>query len=149
MSDSVDIRRVVVSGLAAGGAFLATTWADSKLSSHPFNDLKLIGQMFTTKTPLWKVLGTAGHFGFSIVVALLYARYFYKRLPGPPWLRGITFLQIENTLLYPVGPIVDRIHAGMRAGDLPPMLNWKTFKGQVLRHVAFGAVLGATYRDED
>src|SRR5687767_9033156 len=116
MSDKVNVKRVAVSGLAAGLAYLATTWADSKLSSHPFNDLKLIGQMFTTKPPLWIVLGTAGHFGFSLLVALVYARYFYKRLPGPLVLKGVTFLQIENTLLYPAAIIVDRVHAGIHAG---------------------------------
>jgi hypothetical protein len=34
----------------------------------------------------------------------------------------------------------------MRRGQLPPLLNWKTFWGQMLRHVAFGAVLGLLYK---
>ena len=120
--------------MAAGSAYLAATWADSKLSSHPFNDLKLIGQMVTTRSPWWQMQGLAGHYCFSVVMALLYARYGRAVLPGSGWLRGVLFLMLENTVLYPVGVPVDRYHAGVRAGELAPMMTWKTFRGQVLRH---------------
>jgi hypothetical protein len=141
-----DTARAVAAGLAAGGAFLAAVWADSKWSSHPFNDLKLVGQMLTTRSPLWQIQGLMSHFGFSAIMGAIYAHVAYSKLPGPGVLRGLLFLQIENSLLYPVAPIIDKIHAGMRRGQLPPLLNWKTFWGQMLRHVAFGAVLGMLYK---
>jgi hypothetical protein len=140
--------RAIASGLAAGSAYLATAWADSKLSSHPYNDLKLVGQMVTTRSPYWQIQGLAGHFGFSVVMSLLYARHFYKKLPGPPVVRGITFLQLENTLLYPVAPLLDSFHAGVGAREIPPLLSKKSFQGQVLRHIAFGAALGLLYREK-
>ncbi len=138
--------RAVGAGLAAGSAYLAAMWVDSKLSSHPFNDLKLVGQMVTTRSPWWQLQGLGGHYGFSVVMALLYARYARAVLPGPGWLKGIIFLNIENLALYPAGLLIDRYHAGVRVGELPRMMTWKTFWGQVIRHVAFGAVLGLLYR---
>lgn len=144
-TESVDVPRAVGAGLAAGSAYLAATWADSKLSSHPFNDLKLVGQMVTTRSPWWQLQGLAGHYGFSVVMALLYARYGRVLLPGPGWLKGVLFLMLENVALYPLGLLIDRYHAGVKAGELAPMMTWKTFWGQVVRHVAFGAVLGMVY----
>lgn len=141
-----DDKRAILSGMAAGTAFLATAWLDSRLSSHPFNDLKLVGQFLTTRSPLWQIQGLAGHYGFSAIMSLIYARIAYPRLPGPLSLKGLIFLQIENSLLYPVAPLIDRLHAGMKQDELPPLMNWKTFWGQFWRHVAFGLVLGTLYR---
>jgi hypothetical protein len=145
--EHVDVQRAVGAGLAAGTAFLATTYLDSKLSSHPYNDLKLVGQVFTTRSPAWQIQGVVGHYGFSIFMALLYARYAYRLLPGPGWLKGLLFLMIENNGLYPLAPLLDRIHAGRRKGELPPLTSLKSFAGQTWRHVAFGLVLGALYRN--
>ena len=143
---SREVPRAVGAGLLAGSAYMAAVWADGKLSSHPYNDLKLVGQMVTTRSPWWQLQGVAGHYGFSVVMALLYARYARAALPGPGWLRGILFLMLENTVLYPLGLLIDRYHSGVRAGELPPMMTWKTFWGQVVRHIAFGAVLGIAYK---
>lgn len=144
-NNHVDVERALVAGGAAATAFLATTYLDSKLSSHPYNDVKLVGQMLTTKSPFWQLQGVAGHYSFASVMALIYARYAYKRLPGPGWLRGLLFLQIENNSLYVLAPLLDRFHAGKKAGQLPPLMNLKTYMGQALRHVVFGMVLGAVY----
>lgn len=135
-------QAIVMAGLAAGSAFLGAMWLDNKLSSWKFNDLKLVGQVFTTRSPIWQVQGVAGHFGFSVVMAFLYARYVYPRLSGPGWLRGVIFLQIENAILYPATVAADKVHAGIKSGQVPPMINMKTFKGQIVRHIAFGATLG-------
>ncbi len=147
----INVNRAVIAGVAAGSSYLLSAWVDSKLSSHPFNDVKLVGQMFTTDTPSWQVQGLMGHYSFSVAMSLVYAKLFYRRLPGPPWLRGITFLQIENSALYLVALAIgfDKFHAGVKKGELPPLANLKTFKGQALRHVAFGAALGALYRSKD
>jgi hypothetical protein len=146
---TANTKRALLAGIAAGNSYLASAWVDSKLSSHPFNDVKLVGQMFTTRSPMWQVQGLAGHYGFSLFLALTYARWFYKRLPGPRWLRGLTFLQLENTLLYALALAVgfDKLHAGIRRRELPPLGNLKTFNGQVVRHMAFGLALGVLYRD--
>ena len=121
-------------------------WADNRFSSTRFNDLKLVGQFFSTKAPAWVILGLGGHYSFSILMALLYAGWAYDRLPGPRWLKGSIFIQIENSLLYPAAILVEPFHAGVKAGEVPSLLTWKTFRGQVLRHVAFGLALGGLYK---
>ncbi len=142
----IDIRSAAIAGLSAGTAYLGAMCADNKLSSHQFNDLKLVGQVFTTKSPLWIIQGVIIHYGFSLLVAVAYAGWAYRRLPGPRWLKGLLFLQIENTALYPLAAIMDKFHAGVREGQLPPIMKWKSYWGQLLRHVAFGVVLGMVYR---
>jgi hypothetical protein len=132
--------------LGAGTAYLAAMWLDNRLSSQEFNDLKLVGQFFTTKWPWWIAQGLAGHYTFSMLMALVYARFFYSRLPLHPVLKGVIFLNLENALLYPLGPFIDRFHAGIKSGQLPPMATIKSFLGQVVRHIAFGFVLGLLYR---
>lgn len=146
MSLTEDIEAALPVALAAGTAYLGTMWADNKLSSWEFDDLKLVGQMFSTKSPLWQMQGLVGHYSFSIAMTAIYIRYAQERLPGPRWLRGVLFLMLENTLLYPAGLLIDRIHAGMKAGQLPPLLHKKSFLGQVVRHIAFGIVLGILVR---
>jgi hypothetical protein len=150
MSDpKVDTGRAVIAGLAAGTAYLASMWADNKLSSQRFNDLKLVGQVFNTKSPAWLIQGLLVHYGFSIAVALLYASWGVRHIPGPWWLRGVLFLQLENAILYPGSALIMPIHAGMKSGQVPSLLERKVIQGQLLRHVAFGLALGALYRETD
>ncbi len=142
------MKRILVTALAAGNAYLAAMWLDNKLSSHPFNDLKLVGQVFTTDAPAWVITGLANHFGFSVAVTLVYAKWGYKRLPGPTWFRGILFMQLENAILYPGAALLEPRHAGMKSGQVPTLFSWKTFWGQIVRHVAFGLALGSLYKPD-
>lgn len=144
-NEPVDVEKAIFAGGAAATAFLATTYLDSKLSSHPYNDLKLVGQMFTTRSPFWQIQGLAGHYSFAVVMSLVYARYARRLLPGPGWLRGLLFMQIENNSLYLLAPLLDRVHTGQKRDQIQPLMNLKTYMGQTLRHVVFGLVLGAIY----
>jgi hypothetical protein len=146
MRDSkVDTGRAVVAGLAAGTAYLAAMWADNKLSSQRFDDLKLVGQVFTTRAPAWVIQGLLVHYGFSVAIALLYASWGARRMPGPPWLKGVLFMQLENAILYPGAALVMPIHAGVKSGQVPSMFERKVIQGQLLRHLAFGLALGGVY----
>lgn len=145
---SDDIQAAIPIGVASGTAYLGAMWLDNKLSSWDFDDLKLVGQLFTTRSPLWQLQALTGHYGFSVAMSTLYIRYARKRLPGPAWLRGVIFIMMENTLLYPAAKVIDKMHAGMKAGQLPPLLNKKSFLGQITRHIAFGIVLGLLAGDE-
>src|SRR5438067_2416220 len=103
-----DIPGIVASGIAAGTAYLGAMWLDNKFSSHPFNDLKLVGQVFTTKAPWWVIQGLVGHYTFCVAIALVYERTASRRLAGPGVIKGISFLNMENALLYPGAFIADR-----------------------------------------
>ena len=143
---NIDIKWLLVCALASGNAYLASMWLDNRLSSHPFNDLKLVGQIFTTRSPWWVIIGLANHYSFGVAVSYVYARWVCRRLPGPNWLKGICFLLLENVLLYPAAALIEPWHAGRRAGQLPTLFSRKSFQGQVVRHIAFGVTLGAMWK---
>ncbi len=145
---NVDVPRALFAGVAAGTAYLAAMVVDNIFSRHKFNDIKLVGQVFTTKSPFWQIQGLVGHYSFSGVMGLVYASQVYQRLPGPGWLRGLIFLQIENSTLYLLAPLMDPHHAGVKSGQVPPVWKWESFWGQAVRHLAFGVTLGAVYRDQ-
>ncbi|MFL5735206.1 MAG: hypothetical protein ACJ78Q_18775 [Chloroflexia bacterium] len=144
-STKVYTGRAVAAGFAGGTAYLASVWADNRLSSQHFDDLKLVGQVFTTRSPAWILQGLAAHFGFSVVVALLYAAWGARRLPGPSWMRGVLFLQLENAVLYPGAGLLMPVHAGVKSGQVPSLFERKVIQGQLVRHIAFGLVLGWMY----
>lgn len=142
----LDAPRALLASIVAGSAYLGAMWVDNRLSSHPFNDLKLTGQVWTTQSPTWEIVGVANHFCFSIAMSMLYAAWGYSHLPGPRWLRGVLFLQLENILLYPLAGLLEQAHAGVKSGQVPTLFSRKSFAGQVVRHLAYGLALGGTYK---
>jgi hypothetical protein len=91
-----DIPGIVAAGIASGTAYLAAMWVDNKLSSHSLNDLKLVGQVFTAKSPWWIIQGVVGHYALSVAMTLIYRRIAYARLPGPGVIKGVIFLNLER-----------------------------------------------------
>lgn len=146
MSKPFDLRRAVIAGLAGSAAYLAEQYVDLKLLRFPGDDLKLLGMIATRRAPLWQLAGLANHFANGTALAVAYAAFLRDRLPGSPVVRGLLLGQIENAALWPLIPlIIDRYHPAIRAGALP-RLNTPAYAAQaVLRHVAYGAVLGWVY----
>lgn len=146
MSKPFDARRAAVAGLAGSAAYLAEQYVDLKLLRFPGDDLRMLGMAATRRDPAWRVAGVATHFINGTALALLYAAVARNRLPGPPALRGLLLGQIENALLFPIVPLlIDRYHPAIRAGALPRLGTSPYAAQQVLRHLAYGAVLGWTY----
>jgi len=88
-------------------------------------------------------LYTAGavHLAVGVLWAVLYAYSFEPRLPGPGWLRGITFSLIPWVLSLAVFlPVVGGgfFGAAIGAGPIPAL-------GNLILHLAYGATLGAIY----
>lgn len=139
-----EARLAALAGAAGSGAYLAEMAIDLPLLDCPTDDLLLLGGLVTRDPRVWPLLGGAMHFANGIALAQLYAAV-QHRLPGPPWARGILFTLIENTLLWAIVPLFDRYHPAMREGKLPLMNRPIPFLQQVLRHIAYGAVLGIVY----
>ncbi len=139
-----DPGRAALAGALGAAAYLAEMAVDLALIDCPTNDLMLLGRPFSANPRVWPWLGGAIHFGNGVALAQLYGLV-GGRLPGPPWLRGIVFTLIENTLLWGLVPLFDRYHPAIRSGELPKMNRPVPFAQQVLRHIAYGAVLGAVY----
>jgi hypothetical protein len=143
-ADGYDPQAAAVAGTVAAAAYLAEMAVDLPLLDCPTNDLLLLGGIFSRDRRVWPLVGTALHFGFGATLAQGYGLV-ARRLPGPPWLRGVAFTMVENTLLWGLVPLFDRFHPAIRAGDLPKMNRPIPFLQQVLRHIAYGAALGIVY----
>ncbi len=139
-----DAGRAALAGAVASGAYLAEMAVDLPLLACPTDDLLLLGGLITRDRRVWPLLGVAMHFANGIALAQVYAAV-AKYLPGPAWARGVLFTLIENTLFWGIVPLFDRYHPAIREGALPKMNRPIPFLQQVLRHIAYGAVLGIVY----
>lgn len=144
IDDRYDPRQAALAGALGAAAYLVEMAADLALFACPTNDLKLLGRPFTTRPRVWPVIGLAVHFFNGVALAQVYGAFGW-RLPGSPWQRGTLFTLLENTVLWGFVPLFDRYHPAITAGELPKMNRPVPFAQQVLRHIAYGAVLGAVY----
>ena len=136
-------KAVIVSGLAAGAAFAAVLEADLRLTGRMVDDLIVLGRPFVKDPSHARAAGLAVHAANSVALASLYALV-EKRIPGPPWFKGVLFANVENVLLYPVTVLEDK-HPAIRDGQVDRYFTWPAFWQSVPRHVAYGAVLGVLY----
>jgi len=134
---------VVISGLAAGAAFVAVLEADLRLTGRNVDDLMILGRPFAEEPTKARAIGAAIHAVNSLALATLYATL-EPRLPGPAWLKGVVFANVENVILYPI-TVFEDIHPAIRLGEVDRYFTWPAFWQSVPRHIAFGAVLGVLY----
>ncbi len=139
-----DPAAVVVSGLVAGLAFVAVLEADLRLTGRNVDDLIVLGRPIVKDPKNARTAGVALHAVNSIALATLYAQVEHH-VPGPPWLKGIVFANVENVILYPLTILEDK-HPAIRDGQVDRYFNWPAFWQSVPRHIAYGAVLGSVYR---
>ena len=141
--------RVLLAGGAAGTAYLAEAALDMRLIPNCYDDLTLWGGFITRDRTRQRLVGAGAHYTLSAVLATTFASsaWFLPNWPG--WLRGVLFVQLENALLYPGVPALNAVHPEVRSGRMPSLLTWRYFWVEILRHVAFGAVLGVTLEVRD
>jgi hypothetical protein len=146
MEKPFDIRRAALAGLAGAAAYLAEQYLDMRLLRFEGDDVRLLGQALTRRDPAWRAVGFALHATNGVALAIVYAALLRNRLPGAPVLRGLLLGEVENAVLWPLVPLViDRYHPAIRDG-LTPRLNTPAYAAQaILRHLAYGAVLGGVY----
>jgi hypothetical protein len=139
-----DAEAGVAAGLLAGVVYLGEMAADLKAARHNTDDLYMLGRMVTSSRRFVRPVGLAMHLMNSAIFGLVYALVAHDRLPGPPWLRGVTLANIENAALYSLAHI-EHHHPGVRNGELDSYRTRTAFLQNIARHIAFGAVLGAAY----
>jgi len=139
----LDPKAVAISGLAAGAAFVAVLEADLRLTGRNVDDLMVLGRPFTEDPATARALGGAIHAVNSLALASVYAML-ERRIPGPSWLKGVIFANVENVMLYPM-TVFEDVHPAIRNGLVDRYFTWPVFWQSVPRHIAFGAVLGFLY----
>jgi hypothetical protein len=142
-----DGQRALLAGIAASAAYLVANELDVRLVRYPQRDVMLQGRLLPIAPRAWPLVGLVMHAGFGLTLALVYAAAVHHRLPGPDWLRGMAWANLENVLLWPLTPLIDRHHPAVRDGAMPPLATWRCFGQAVFRHTVYGAVLGLVYGD--
>lgn len=142
--EKLDVPAATLAGLAAGGAYAATMEIDTRLAGRKLDDALMLGRFFLDDQRQAKLLGLGLHSVNAISLAWIYAGLARDHLPGPPWLRGVIYANIENTVLYPAGMLVDR-HPMVKEGEVPPYWTFSSYLLSIPRHVAYGATLGPLY----
>jgi len=138
-----------VTGTVASTAYLLAMLLDMRLTGNRYDDRILWGGYLTDDRTLQKTLGTAIHTSLGIVLAGAYgmAAPFLPKLPGP-W-RGLLFAEGENTLLFPLVPLMSALHPEVRRGGLPRLGTVEFFLLEAVRHAIYGLVLGTLWRDRE
>ncbi|MFN8534811.1 MAG: hypothetical protein U0556_14840 [Dehalococcoidia bacterium] len=136
----------IAAGWLGALAYLVEQSIDLAVFKNGSDDMKLLGMVVTKRPPLWQVLGYSVHFAFGSALAVVYAMTAGRWLLLAPWLSGLVFTQFENLILGSLLlPAADRWHPAVRGGQIPPYLRPVPILQQILRHAAYGAVLGWVY----
>ena len=130
-----------VAGMAASGAYALAQTADLELFDYPTDDFVLLGRMVTNDESLIRPVGAAMHFTNGALLGVAYALIARDRLPGSPLVKGFSWTMMETFGLYPMA-FLENLHPAVREGRLPSYLSGKGFAQQIVRHVAYGLVLG-------
>lgn len=141
---TIDLPAAMGAGFAGGVAYLIAMEADLRLVGNKVDDLKLLGRPFVRDPERARTAGLLIHTLNATNLALAYALLAHDRLDGPPWRRGIVFANVENALLYPLTRL-ENYHPGVRDGQIDRYWTWTAFLQSIIRHIAYGAVLGITY----
>jgi len=128
---------------AAAGAAAAVFWAAAEPALKrafrtPYSDTEAISA-FVTRGPLQPLAGIAIHTANGAAFG-----YLFVRLGGRGVRQGLVAALAENTLLWPLTGILDRIHPDRRDGGWPPILTSpRAFASATAGHALFGVALGA------
>ncbi len=142
-------------GQAAGAGVIATLAyslvmeSDKYLTGNHFHDVKFIQGLLGDHEASSRRIGVLAwglHFLNGALLGEVYAALAMRLLPGPGWLRGAIFGESFVLAVWPLTPLVDRYHPMSKSGRLPRLANWTSFRQNLLRHLAFGLILGLLYR---
>lgn len=96
---------------ACAGAIAALAWAaqqplDKRLGGSRYDDVELLGNAIT-RGRAWPVAGLALHIANGAAFGATYA-WAAPKLPGPPYIRGLSAAMVENFGPWPLVRLTDR-----------------------------------------
>ena len=132
-----NMTKTVIAGLAATAVMTMIMIMAPMMGMPEMNIGKMLGEFMGVPT----VVGWLAHFMIGVVLAIIFARMFFSRLPGSPVVKGLLFGMIPwfvaQVMMNPM------MGAGVFASNTPaPMM---MVMGSLLGHVVYGAVLGGVY----
>src|SRR6476646_9129872 len=142
----INLPSAMFAGAAASAVYAGEMYLDIALTGNPLDDVQLLEGALRGHKARIPILGMLVHLLNGSALAVVYALV-KPLLPGPNWLKGTLFGALFLVAVWPLTPLLDRIHPLIRRGDLP-RFNTPVALGQnIVRHLVFGLVLGLLYRD--
>jgi hypothetical protein len=141
--DTTRTLRGALAGTVAAGVWAAQQPIDMRVFGVQYDDTALLGKA-VTRGPAWRAVGTAMHLANGAAFGAAYA-HVAPRVPLAPWAKGPALALLENTLLWPLVSVTDRLHPAR--ADLPTLSgNAAAFAQATWRHLLFGVVMGELER---
>lgn len=132
-------------GVVASLAYAGAMALDRKLAKSRVDDLILVGRPFVPNRPdLARPVGLLVHLANGTALALVYAAIAHERFPGPVWLRGLLFLNLENLALYPI-MLLSTHHPAVKDGQLDNYWSQSAFVQSLPPHAVYGLIVGPLY----
>lgn len=145
VATSYDPAQAALAGVAASAAYAAEMYVDMAVTGSTFDDVQLVESALRGRKTRIPLLGMAVHLANGAALAQIYAVAVRPRLRGPAWARGLVFGALFLAAVWPLTPLVDRLHPQIRAGTMPHLAAPVPFAQNVARHLVFGLVLGWLY----
>ena len=139
---SYDPARAAWAGAVASAAYAAEMYVDMAVTGSAFDDVQLVESVIRGHKSRVPWLGMAIHLINGAMLAQIYAGIVRPLLRGPSWVRGLAFGVLFLASVWPLTPLVDRIHPQIKRGAMPKLAAPVPFGQNVARHLVFGLVLG-------
>ena len=135
---SVNARRAAIAGVLGTVAMTMLFFLEPLLGQPRMAEGGILSTVMSASVANLPV-GFAGgwriHFGVGIVLALCYAAFVARRVPGPPVLRGAAYGALVFIAAQPV--VMPLVGAGVFSGGDPARL-----LGSLAGHLLYGGVVG-------
>jgi hypothetical protein len=142
----VNVPSAALAGAIASAVYAGEMYLDMAFTGNQLDDVQLLEGARRGRKAQFPILGMLVHLLNGSALAIVYA-VIKPLLPGPNWLKGLLFGALFLVAVWPLTPVLDRIHPLIKRGDLP-RFNTPVALGQnITRHLLFGLVLGLLYRD--
>jgi hypothetical protein len=140
--------QAALAGTLATAIYSIAMESDKYLIGNHFNDVRFIDGIIEGKRPstMGMLLSWVIHLLNGIALAEVYGAVAKRWLPGPDWLKGSLFGELFVAGVWCLTPIADAYHPLIKDGEMPKLATWKSFGQNMLRHLAFGLVLGLSYK---
>ncbi len=142
----INLPSAIFAGAAASAVYAGEMYLDIALTGNPLDDLQLLEGALRRRKARIPILALLVHLLNGSALGIVYAAL-KPLLPGPNWLKGTLFGLLFVLGVWPLTPVLDRIHPLIRRGYLPRFNTPIAFGQNVARHLLFGLVLGLLYRD--
>ncbi len=134
----MNTQKAIIAGVAATAVMSLVAMFVAPMMGMPKMDF---GNMLGTGNPMMEMPYAAGwmvHFVLGIIMAIVYAKFLFGKLPGNGIVQGIVYGLILFVLAQVM--VMPMMGSGVFSGG-----NMQMIMGSLVGHIVFGATLGAVY----